>query len=322
MIEKDISRRKWLRNVALIGGGLAVSPNLLSDSSVAKSLVKEEEIDYWPPIRFAVSTYSFRFFRDTPSIEDIIEKASRIGFDGVEILHRNMDSEDRSYINKLKMLAFDAGLSLPLLSIHQNFVLPHGPKRIRDIAHTKRMIRLAADLGIPCIRINTGSWGTRRNNPNYYVDGIETPLPGYTDEDAIEWVIESIAECLPMAEDMGVKLALENHWGLSSNIDYLLRIYDALKESPAMTINADTGNFIGEPYDQFERIVPHANIIQAKTYYGGGLYYDKELDYDRLGKIARKHNFRGYVSLEFEGKKDPDIAVPKSLELLRKSFNR
>jgi L-ribulose-5-phosphate 3-epimerase len=30
--------------------------------------------------------------------------------------------------------------------------------------------------------------------------------------------------------------------------------------------------------------------------------------------------FTGYVSLEFEGKEDPLIAIPKSLDLLRKAF--
>jgi sugar phosphate isomerase/epimerase len=36
--------------------------------------------------------------------------------------------------------------------------------------------------------------------------------------------------------------------------------------------------------------------------------------------MLRKHNYRGYLSLEFEGKEDPLKAVPKSLALLRKAF--
>jgi len=35
----------------------------------------------------------------------------------------------------------------------------------------------------------------------------------------------------------------------------------------------------------------------------------------------RDVNYSGYISLEFEGKEDPDVAVPKSLDLLRKAFN-
>jgi sugar phosphate isomerase/epimerase len=60
--------------------------------------------------------------------------------------------------------------------------------------------------------------------------------------------------------------------------------------------------------------------VQAKTYSGGGLWYSLELDYPRIAKIFREHNYRGYVSLEFEGKDDPKEAIPKSLALLRSAF--
>jgi hypothetical protein len=36
--------------------------------------------------------------------------------------------------------------------------------------------------------------------------------------------------------------------------------------------------------------------------------------------MLRRHNYRGYISLEFEGKDDPRTAVPKSLALLQKAF--
>jgi hypothetical protein len=36
--------------------------------------------------------------------------------------------------------------------------------------------------------------------------------------------------------------------------------------------------------------------------------------------MLRKHKFGGYVSLEFEGKEDPKVAIPKSLEMLRSAF--
>src|SRR5690606_37854325 len=172
---------------------------------------------------------------------------------------------------------------------------------------------------IPAIRMNTGSWGGKRA-PDYYKTGIQAPISGYTDKDAINWVIDAMGECLKEAEKEGIILCLENHWGLSSNIDYLEEIYKALVSSPAMGLNLDTGNFVGDPYPQFEKLIPYADIIQAKTYYGGGHYYDLELDYDRIAKIMRDANFTGYVSLEMEGKENAETAVPKSYELLRKAF--
>jgi sugar phosphate isomerase/epimerase len=308
------SRRDWLKKTA------GVSTAFLASASSPAEFASQKPLRRIP---ISVSTYSYWHFQDTKyPIEKVIEDAARIGFDGVEILHRQMAEESVAYQNKLKRLAFDNGLSLPLLSIHQNFLQPDIAKRKADIEHTFKCINLATQMGIPCVRMNTGSWGTVKNKrqTDYYQTGIEPPIEGYTDEDGIKWTIEGMGECLQYAEKAGVVLALENHWGLSSNVDYLLRIYAALKSSPAMGLNVDTGNFVGDPYGPLEKLAPFASIVQAKTYYGGGFFYDKDLDYTRIGKIFQKAGFTGYVSLEMEGKEDPKTAVPKSLEVLRKAF--
>ena len=71
----------------------------------------------------AVSTYSYWHFKgEKTPIENVILDAAKLGFDGVEILHRQMDNETTAYCNKLRKMAFENGLSLPMLSIHQDFV--------------------------------------------------------------------------------------------------------------------------------------------------------------------------------------------------------
>jgi L-ribulose-5-phosphate 3-epimerase len=273
-------------------------------------------------IRFGVSTYSYwHFDRVKYPIEKVIADAARLGFEGVEILHRQMESEDKAYLNKLKRAAWDNGVSLFFLSIHQNFVQPDKALRQKDIDHTKRCLDLAAYLGCPAIRLNSGRWGTIREFQKMLdAGGQEKPIEGYTDDDAFKWCIESINECLPHAESVGVAMALENHWGLTTKVDGLLRIYKGVN-SPWLVLNVDTGNFFGEPYAQLERLAPYASIVQAKTYYGGGVYYTLEPDFKRIATILRKANFKGWVSLEMEGKEDAQIAVPKSLEVLRAAFN-
>ena len=47
----------------------------------------------------------------------------------------------------------------------------------------------------------------------------------------------------------------------------------------------------------------------------------RQSDYERIGAILRKFNYQGYVSLEFEGKESTDTALPKSLELLRRTLH-
>jgi sugar phosphate isomerase/epimerase len=67
-------------------------------------------------------------------------------------------------------------------------------------------------------------------------------------------------------------------------------------------------------------IAPRTVFVQAKTYYGGGEWYSLDLDYPRIAAILAKAGYRGWVALEFEGKENPDTAVPRSLDVLRKAF--
>jgi L-ribulose-5-phosphate 3-epimerase len=272
-------------------------------------------------IRLAVSTYSYWHFR-TPKypVEQVIEDAARLGFDGVEILHRQMTDESPAYINKLKQAAFRLGLALPMLSIHQDFISPKAEERKEAVDHTITCIDLASRLGIPSIRLNSGRWNTIASFDDLMkVKGNEPPIEGYTDEDAFRWCEEGIKACLPAAERAGVLLALENHWGLTTKTENLLRIHRAVS-SPWLGINLDTGNYPGDPYPEIEKLAPVASIVQAKTYYGGGEWYTLDLDYKRIAGILQKASFTGWVSLEMEGKEDPATAVPKSLAVLREAF--
>ncbi len=272
-------------------------------------------------IRLGVSTYSYWHFTERKyPIEKVIDHAAVVGFDGVEILHRQMQDESAAYMNGLKRRAWEAGLDLIMLSIHQDFVDPSQAKRQEAIDHTKRCIDLAHAMGIPAIRLNTGRWGTIRSFDDLMAaNGEEPTLEGYTGEDAIGWCVDSISACLPHAARAGVVMALENHWGLSTKVDVLLRIHREVGD-PWLGINMDTGNYVGDPYPQIEQLAPHATIIQAKTYPGGGVWYTLDLDYARIAGIVRDAGFQGYVSLEMEGNAPAEQAVADSYQVLREAF--
>lgn len=272
-------------------------------------------------MRLGTSTYSYWHFKtEKVPIETVLDRAAGLGLDGVEILHRQMDSEENGYLQRLKREAFVRGLDLYALSIHQDFVSPDAEERARQVAHTRRCIEVAYQLGIPAIRLNSGRWKTIPVfNDLMKADGIEPPLPGHTEDEAFDWVIRSIEECLPLAEERGVILGLENHWGLTFRAAGVLRILDALP-SEWLRVTMDWGNFLDDPYDELEQLAPHAVLVHAKTYYGGGEWYTLDLDYPRLADMLRRVNYCGYVSLEFEGKEDAATAVPKSVEVLRAAF--
>jgi len=279
-------------------------------------------------VKLGISTYSYwHFRRPKVPIETVIEKASQIGVPGVDILHRQMEGDERgpldsayrAYCNKLKRTAFINGVDLICLSTHQTFVSPKPDEVQRNVEHTRKCIEIAYQMGIPSIRINTGRWNTVDFDTLMANRGIEPILPGHTEEEGFKWCIDGIRKCLGKAEECGVLLALENHWGLGRTPEGLLRIVDAIS-SPWLGVLMDTGNFLETPYEKLQRIAAKTVFVQAKTYQGGGEWYTLDLDYRQVAKILASVNYTGYVSLEFEGKENADTAVPKSIELLRQAF--
>jgi L-ribulose-5-phosphate 3-epimerase len=275
------------------------------------------------PNRIGVSLYSYGQLRRNSPLSDPlkgIDMAAEMGFDGVELLLVQMSDTSPGTLQKVKRQAFLHGLDLMGFSTHQGFLRPDKDERKRNIDLTVRQIEMAYALGIPTMRLNTGTWGTSRSFDDLMKNrGIEPPREGHTDEEAFGWVVDAYHECLKTAEKCGVVLGLENHWGLGRTPEGVMRIVNAIN-SPWLMVTLDTGNFFEDPYDKLEMLAPKTVLVQAKTYYGGGRWYTLELDYDRIARLLKKHNYRGYISLEFEGREDPRTAVPKSLAVLRKAF--
>jgi sugar phosphate isomerase/epimerase len=316
------SRRDFLAAAVAAGTGLLCA-------SPAAAAAQQPAPARRPRIKLGVSTYSHWHFRTAKvPIETVIEKTADLGVEGVDILHRQMEilerepltAAHRAYLQKLKRHAFTNATSLICLSIHQNFVSPDREKLDREVAHTLKCMEIAHELGVPCIRLNSGRWGTIASFDDLMkARGMEPVLPGHTEEEGFKWCVDCIERCLPRAAQLGVTLAVENHWGLSRTPEGLLRIVNAIK-SPWLGALMDTGNFLEDPYDKLKAIAPKTVFVQAKTYFGGGEWYTLDLDYARIAKILADANYTGWVSLEMEGKEPADTAVPKSIALLRKAF--
>src|SRR6266542_1673726 len=157
----DVSRRGFLSTAALAAGA-----NLLAGPSV---LAATPAATRPRMVQLGISSYSYWHFRSAKvPIETVIEKTAALGVAGVDVLHRQMDIPEREpltpshrvYLQKLKRHAFRHGVNLICLSIHQDFVDPSPDFRRKEIEHTLKCIEIAAALGIPCIRLNSGRWNT------------------------------------------------------------------------------------------------------------------------------------------------------------------
>jgi sugar phosphate isomerase/epimerase len=320
---QPLSRRGFL------GSTTGVATALVGSSVIPSSDLEAAPVAIAPRVRLAIASYSYWHFRDPKvTIHQVVERAAALGAEGVDILHRQMDipekepltQQHRAYLADLKRHAFRHGVSLVCLSIHQDFVDPDPSFRRKQVEHTIKCIEIAALLGVSCVRINSGRWNTIASFDDLMkARGEEPVLPGYTEEQGFQWCIECLNECLPHAAAAGVTLAVENHWGLTRTVEGMLRIAGAI-DSPYFGLLMDTGNFLENPYDRLRRIAPRTVMVQAKDYPGGGEWYTLDLDYRRIAGILRESGFRGWVSLEMEGKEPAETAVPKSFRKLRQAF--
>ncbi len=343
-MKRSSSRRQFLQTGGFAAAATAIAaavPGGLADAAFQEEASRQaqdtqegtttetettldSDADVFRPNRIAISTYSFWRYRDDSkfTIPRCIDLAARMGFDAVEILRVQMEEESPGYLQTLKQRAFANGLDLCGMSTHQGFVTPDAEERQKNVDATIGFIEMAYALGIPTIRVNTGRWRTIKNFDELMANkGVEPNLEGYTDEDGFGWAVDCLSACLPTAEKCGVVLGLENHWGLGRTAEGVLRIIQEV-DSPWLKATMDTGNFFERRKEQLEMMAPHTAFVQAKTYFGGGTWYELDIDYDHVARILQQQDYRGYVSLEFEGKEDYATAIPRSLRMLREAFGK
>ena len=313
MLSNPHNRRRFLKSTSLGAATLLSAQTLSKSKDTAPQKITNS---------IGVSTYSYWGFRraEFRPIEKCLDIAAEQGFEGVEILQVQMEDFRPSYLQKIKKHAFLNGLALMGFSTHQDFVDPDPRKRRHNVEQTIFYINQAHELGIPTIRINTGRWNTSKNFDHLMANrGIEPVLDGYTEKEGYNWVIDSIGKLVGEAEKSGVILGLENHWGLGLTPEGVLKIVDAIN-SPWLKVTLDTGNFLEDPYQRLSQLADKTVLLQAKTYYGGGRWYTLDLDYNKISDIMHQSGYKGWISLEFEGKENPVTGCKKSLELLRKAF--
>ena len=342
-MKRSSNRRQFLKAGGCVAAASAISASGCSTLSAAQQeetteAAQETQEETTPesaetptdedkiflPNRIAISTYSFWRYRDDSkfTIPRCIDMAAEMGFDAVEILKVQMEEESPAYLQQLKQRAFTNGLDLCGMSTHQGFVTPDADERKKNVEETIGFIEMAYALGIPTIRVNTGRWRTIKSFDELMANkGVEPNLEGYSDDDGFKWAIDCLTECLTAAERCGVVMGLENHWGLGRTAEGVLRIIKEI-DSPWLKATMDTGNFFERRKEQLEMMAPHTVFVQAKTYFGGGTWYELDIDYDHVARILQQQNYRGYISLEFEGKEDYSTAIPRSLRMLRDAFGK
>ena len=258
-----------------------------------------------PRMKLSLAAYSFRDSltgpKKTMSLDDFVDRAAAWDLDAVEpTSYYFPDPATPQYCRRLRRQAFLLGLGISGTAIRNTFTYPPGPQLDKEIAHVKRWIDLAVDLGAPTVRIFAGDL-----------------QKGTTEAQARGWCIQAIQDCCEYAAPRGVILALENHGGIVSTVEQLLTIVRAI-ESDWFGVNWDSGNFrSADPYADLAKAAPYAVVAQIKTEISPkGVR--QEADLARVVGILRQAGYQGYVALEHEAAEDPFVAVPRHLKELKR----
>jgi len=191
----------------------------------------------------------------------------------------------------------------------------NAPRNIADLNEESRRegIRLAKlwldaakVIGVRSMRVNTGG---PQIIPAFVMQG------GYPQNLEIvpylKNAIESFKEMADYGEKVGVKVTIENHWGLAANpINIRININEV--NSPFCEASPDFCNWEHEYmlYHGLEVLIPMAkSMCHAKRW-----TRFPDVDINRCVKVLNDAKYKGYVSVEYEAGGDPVAGTLKLME--------
>lgn len=190
----------------------------------------------------------------------------------------------------------------------------NAPRNIADLDEESRRegIRVAKlwldaskQIGVQSMRVNTGG---PRIIPASVIQG------GYPQNlelgPYLKNSIESFKEMADYGEEVGVKVTIENHWGLAAN-PINIRIIINEVNSPWCETSPDFCNWEHEYmlYNGLEVIIPMAtSMCHAKRW-----TRFPDVDINRCVQVLNDAGYKGYISTEYEAGGDP---VEGTLKLL------
>lgn len=138
----------------------------------------------------------------------------------------------------------------------------------------------------------------------------------YVNENYFTRVIENIKKIIPIAEENDVCMVLENHYGLTSTAEDVVKILEGVS-SPNLRFNFDPANFLPtaqDPVDACTKLLPYIAHIHLKdaVFTGKGKFEGYEyceigkgiVNYKKILSIIFKNNYNGFLSVEYENPKD------------------
>ncbi len=253
----------------------------------------------------ACETYSYRDLIGSGKLDlvGIPQFYKEQGIKGISYNDMFFKNFDDAYLDQIVAAVKKADRVVTCYVIEGNLAGPDPVRRQQQIEADKRKVRVAHRLGAPIVRINIGATGPRENAD---------------DTLGIERVTEAFKELLPVARELNIRISIENHGGVSKTADNIVKIIKAT-DSKWVGALLDFGNFPAEVrYEEISKIAPYAITTHVKINEFDEQGEAKSYDFPKVLETLKKSNFKGPISIEYEGRGDPIEGVRKSRALIMK----
>jgi L-ribulose-5-phosphate 3-epimerase len=226
------------------------------------------------------------------------------GLDGVEYVNQFFKdkAKDEKYLSDMKKRAEEHGVKSLLIMIDGEGALgdPDESKRTAAIENHYKWVEAAKFLGCHSIRVNA------QTDNNKFEEGMK-------------WAADGLRRLSEFAAKHTINVIVENHGGLSSNGKWLAATIKLVGLDNCGTL-PDFGNFAGyDRYQGVEETMPYAKAVSAKSHDFDEQGNETKTDYVKMMKIVLAAKYHGYVGIEYEGSKLPEMdGIRATLKLLQK----
>ncbi|MGL4512766.1 MAG: sugar phosphate isomerase/epimerase family protein [Lacipirellulaceae bacterium] len=276
-----------------------------------------------PSMQLAFSLNAYLRF----PVDEALRRVAAIGYRGVELLADVPHAWPAGLLDQQKRLIADTlvetGLEISNVNAFMmnavadprqpywrpSWTEPDPHYRAIRREHTKRALRLAAELG--AARITTEPGGP----PEDYA----------TREEGLRRFRDELMPCVEVAEEVGVDLLIEPEPGLTIERFQQYEEFVAQIDSRRVALNFDVGHAycVGEdPQDWVARMAPHTRHYHLEDIAASRVHQhlvpgDGSIDFDATLKAIHSTSYTGWLTVElYPYADDPDTAARRALEYL------
>jgi sugar phosphate isomerase/epimerase len=220
------------------------------------------------------------------------------GIGAFELVNTMLEVPTANYISRLRREAEKHDVVIPLIMVDGEGHLgdKSASERKRAVRNHAKWIYIASDLGCHSVRVN---WSG-------YEAGVEK------DRERIRALVgrsvDAFRSLVELGRSNGVDILIENHGGPSSYPDLLVDLIKAVN-MPNLGTLPDFGNFPSEVdrYGAVNKMMPFARAVSAKCHDFNEEGDETVIDFERMLRIVvDQHQYRGYIGIEYEGRRLPE----------------